>query len=158
MSINHHPPRYEELAAPAALRSQYEGRPPQRRQVRDLRSGPPASGLPAAPPGTPSIDDTPLYWQTVQAMAAGRWRRDGLKLRGFAIRSALPSGVARARNRASVTAAPSIAYFRSAYVDRGPLAPRHRPWRAPETGLSSRWPRQHRTIPHECRFHAAGTT
>ena len=25
-------------------------------------------------------------------------------------------------------------------------------------GLSSRWPRQHRTIRHECRFHAAGTT
>ena len=24
-------------------------------------------------------------------------------------------------------------------------------------GLPPRWPRQHRAIPHECRFHAAGT-
>ena len=48
------------------------------------------------------------------------------------------------------------------------LAPRHRPRLATTraspppsvrtgNGLSSRWPRQHRAIPHECRFHAAGT-
>lgn len=58
-----------------ASRAQYEGRPPQRQRVTNLHSEPPANGLPAVPAS--SIDDTPLYWQTVQAMAMAKWRRDG---------------------------------------------------------------------------------
>jgi len=58
-------------------RTQNEGRPLRRQRVTNLRSEPPANGPPAAPARTPSMDDTPLYWQTVQAMAIAKWRRDG---------------------------------------------------------------------------------
>jgi hypothetical protein len=77
MPINHRLPRYEELAAPTASLGQYESQPPRHQRVTNSRKGPPASGLAAAPPGTSTVDDTPLYWQTVQAMASRRWRRDG---------------------------------------------------------------------------------
>ena len=77
MLINHDPPRYEALAAPTASLSQYESQPLERRHVTNMRREPPAHGLPAVPPRTWSGDDTPVYWQTVQAMASGRRRRDG---------------------------------------------------------------------------------
>jgi len=77
MLINHDPPRYEALAAPTASLSQHESQRPQRRHVTNMRRGLPANGLPAVPPRTWSEEDTPVYWQTVQAMASGRWRRGG---------------------------------------------------------------------------------
>jgi hypothetical protein len=76
MLINHDPPRYEALAASTASLSQYESPPLERRHVTNMRRGLPAYGLPAVPPRTWSEDDTPVYWQTVQAMASGR-RRGG---------------------------------------------------------------------------------
>ena len=60
-----------------ASRTQYEGRALQRQRVTNLRRELPANGPPAVPAGTSSVDDTPLYWQTVQAMAIAKWRRDG---------------------------------------------------------------------------------
>jgi len=74
MLINHDPPRYEALPAPTASLSQYESRPLQRRHATNMHKGLPANGLPAVPPRTWSEDDTPVYWQTVQAMASGRRR------------------------------------------------------------------------------------
>jgi hypothetical protein len=61
-------------------------------------------------------------------------------------------------NRASATTAPSVTYSRPSYVDLGMLAPRRRPWRAPETdfrhaALASTGP-----ILLGCRVHAAGAT
>ncbi len=75
MLINHDTPRYEALSAPTASLSQYESRPLERRHVTNMRKGLPANGLPAAPLRTWSEDDTPVYWQTVQAMASGMRRR-----------------------------------------------------------------------------------
>ena len=75
MLINHDPLRYEALAAPTASLSQYESQPLERRYVTNMRRELPAHGLPAVPPRTWSEDDTPVYWQTVQAMASGRRRR-----------------------------------------------------------------------------------
>ena len=77
MLINHDPPRYEALAAPTASLSQYESQLLERRHVTNMRREPSAHGLPAVPPRTWSEDDTPVYWQTVQAMASGRRRRGG---------------------------------------------------------------------------------
>jgi hypothetical protein len=76
MLINHGPPRYEALAASTASLSEYESQPLGRRHVTTMRREPPAHGLAAVPPRTWSEDDTPVYWQTVQAMASGR-RRSG---------------------------------------------------------------------------------
>ena len=77
MLINHDPRRYETLPAPTASLSQYESQPLQRRHVTNMRRGLPANDLLAVPARTWSEDDTPVYWQTVQAMAAGKWRRNG---------------------------------------------------------------------------------
>ncbi len=74
MLINHDPPGYEALAAPTASLSQRESEALERWHVADMRRGFPANGLPAVPPRTWSEDDTPLYWQTVRAMASDRWR------------------------------------------------------------------------------------
>jgi len=77
MFMNHHPPRYEEPSGPAASLGRHESQQPWRRYVTDSHKDLPANGPVAAPPRTPTVDDTPLYWQTVQAMASRRWRRDG---------------------------------------------------------------------------------
>jgi hypothetical protein len=78
MSINHYLPRYEGLAAPTALLGQYDSQPQRHRQLINSRKGPPASGQTAGPPRTSAVDDdTPLYWQTVQAMASRRRRFPG---------------------------------------------------------------------------------
>lgn len=78
MLINHDPSRYEALGGgPAASLSRYESQPPQRRRVTNMRRVLPASSLPAEPPKAWSEEDTPVYWQTVQAMASGRRRRGG---------------------------------------------------------------------------------
>jgi len=88
VAVNYDPRRYEVLAAPGASLSQHESRPVRRRRVTNVDRGFPASGLPAADrgfpasglpaalPGRSSEEDTPVYWQTVQAMASGSWRRD----------------------------------------------------------------------------------
>ncbi len=77
MPVNDDPRRYEVLAAPGASLSQYESRPVPRRRVTNVDWGSArVSGLRAAPPGRSSEEDTPVYWQTVQAMASGSWRRD----------------------------------------------------------------------------------
>jgi hypothetical protein len=69
MLINHDLSQYEELAPTTSL-SEYESQPPQRRDVTNMHKELPASGLPAVPPSTWSEEDTPVYWQTVQAMAS----------------------------------------------------------------------------------------
>ena len=76
MLINDDLSRYEALAAPTASLRQYESRPHQRQQVANMHREPPASSLPTVLPGTWSEEDTPVYWQTVQAMASGNWRRN----------------------------------------------------------------------------------
>jgi len=72
MPINHHVPRYEGLAAPTASLGQYESQPPRRRYLPNSRKGPSAGSLATAPHRISAVDDTPLYWQTVQAMASRR--------------------------------------------------------------------------------------
>ena len=71
--VNDDPRRYEMAAASAAPRSQQESRP--LRRVTNADSGFAASGRPA----TPGDEDTPVYWQTVQAMASGSRRADGTR-------------------------------------------------------------------------------
>jgi hypothetical protein len=75
MLINHDP-QYEMLAALPASLGQYESRPPQRPRVTNMHTGLPAGGPPAARPRPWSEEDTPVYWQTVQALASG-WRLHG---------------------------------------------------------------------------------
>ena len=71
--VNDDPRRYQVAAASAAPRSQQESRP--LRRVTNVDSGFAASGLPA----TSGDEDTPVYWQTVQAMASGSRRADGIR-------------------------------------------------------------------------------
>jgi hypothetical protein len=77
MSINDYLPRYEVLAAPRALLCEQDSQPPRHRHLINSRGGPPASGLAAAPPRTSAVNDTPLYWQTIQVMASRRQRSPG---------------------------------------------------------------------------------
>lgn len=76
MPINDDLSRYEALAAPTASLSPYESQPPQRPHVANMRDRLPSSGLRAVPPQTWSVEDTPVYWQTVEAMAIDMWRRE----------------------------------------------------------------------------------
>ena len=76
MPINDDLPRYEALAGPTASLSPYESQPPQRQRVANMRDRLPSSGLPAVPPQPWSAEDTPVYWQTVEAMALDMWRRE----------------------------------------------------------------------------------
>ena len=77
MLINDDSSPYEALAAPKAALSHYESQRLQREQVTNMRTSFPYGSPGAVPPGTWIDDDTPVYWQTVRAMASGRWRRDG---------------------------------------------------------------------------------
>ena len=76
MHVNHDPRRHRVVAASAAPLGQRESPPLRRRPVTDADSGFPASGLPAVSFGRSSEEDTPVYWQTVQAMLSARWRPD----------------------------------------------------------------------------------
>jgi hypothetical protein len=77
MNINDDPSGFEAMAGPPASLSQCESESPERRDVTNMRPRPPSSGLQVVPPRTARDEDTPVYWQTVQAMASGTWRRDG---------------------------------------------------------------------------------
>jgi hypothetical protein len=54
-----------------------ESRSPERLQAQHAGREAPASVLPAAPRGAASKEDTPVFWQTLQAMVSPPWRRDG---------------------------------------------------------------------------------
>jgi hypothetical protein len=78
MLIKHDPPHYEMLAS----LGQYESLPSQRGRATNMRKVLPADGSsaddpPAAQPRPWSEEDTPVYWQTVQAMSAAWRRRNG---------------------------------------------------------------------------------
>ena len=72
MPINDDLSPFEALAALSRLESQ----PLQRRHMTNMRETVPSGSLRGIPPGTSSEEDTPVYWQTVQAMSSGAWQRD----------------------------------------------------------------------------------
>lgn len=76
MSIKDDLSWYEATGAPTASAGQYESEPAQRRQVTNTRRRLPSGTRAAVPPETWSEDGTPVYWQTVQAMASRAWRRE----------------------------------------------------------------------------------
>jgi len=67
------PRRYKVAAAAAAPLSQHDSRP--LRLVTSADNGFAVGSLPA----TPGDQDTPVYWQTVRAMASGSVRADGTR-------------------------------------------------------------------------------
>jgi hypothetical protein len=78
MLIKHDPPQYEMLGS----LGQYENLPSQRQRGTNMHEalpadGTPAGSLPADQPRPWSEEDTPVYWQTVQAMSAAWRRRNG---------------------------------------------------------------------------------
>ena len=61
---------------PSAAHPAQQSRPPERWPAQHVGREPPASDLPAAPPGAASKEDTPVYWQTLLVMVTAPWRRD----------------------------------------------------------------------------------
>ena len=54
-----------------------QSRSPERPQAQHAGREAAAGVLPAAPRSASCQEDTPLYWQTLQAMVSPPWRRDG---------------------------------------------------------------------------------
>jgi hypothetical protein len=76
MPINDDLSGFEALVALADSLSEHESQPPRYRGVTNMRKKLPPASPGGTPPGTCSGEDTPVYWQTVQAMASGMWQRD----------------------------------------------------------------------------------